>query len=37
MFYDDDFCLEVENWLLGHARSGAKFQVLIGDPGEMEF
>ena len=33
MFYSDEFCLLVSDWLNKLAQNGAKFRVLIGDPG----
>ena len=35
MFYDDDFCVAVENWLQSRAKTSKPFRVLIGDPGRQ--
>ena len=35
MFYDDDFCQAVENWLKFRAKNSRPFRVLIGDPGRQ--
>ena len=33
MFYSDEFCVLVEDWLTLLAKNGCNFRVLIGDPG----
>jgi predicted nicotinamide N-methyase len=37
MFYSEEFCIAVDDWLTQIAKNGFEFRALIGDPGRHSF